>query len=58
MIPKGGSSNQSKLEMQVRLINQEEEDFIVQTLTLMAIGFVLIVILLVVVFKSMGSNRM
>jgi hypothetical protein len=37
----------------MRLINQEESDFITHTLFLMIIGFVLISVFLVILMKSM-----
>ena len=43
----------SKALVQMRLINQEESDFITHTLSLMIIGFVLISIFLVILMKSM-----
>lgn len=38
----------------MRLINQEEQEFVYHTITLMAVGFVVILIFLVVLFKVLN----
>ena len=43
----------SKALIQMRVINQEESDFITHTLFLMIVGFVLISVFLVILMKSM-----
>ncbi len=53
LIPKD-SSKQFSLDIDYRLINMEEQQFMVQTLILMCLGFLLILLLLLVLFKALN----
>ena len=44
----------NKVKMNVRLINQEEKDFVMHTLVLMGVGFVVVFGFIVLMFKSLN----
>ncbi|CDW81204.1 UNKNOWN [Stylonychia lemnae] len=48
------TQNGTNLEIDYRLINKEEQKFMIQTLMLMGVGFLLILVLLIVLFKALN----
>lgn len=49
-------SQPMKVDLEYRLINNEEEQFFLETMALMIVGFILILVFMVILFKALDVN--